>query len=267
MDSVVERKMAALQKVTRLTRTARERRSLGLRTPLKSLVVIADAQFIADANDLRSYITEELSVTEAVFTSDAEMYNVYLEAKVDWPTLGKKLKGDVQKVRRALPTLTQDELKQYQRDKSLVVDGIPLVEGDLSIVRVMNNGMDAAVTATKGRPSWEPSFDEDVAILLDVTSYPTLEHDGLVHDLISRFQKLRKKAGLVPLDAVKMQYQVVSNPGHIDLAALVSSKQQVFKSALRGQLEEKVDVGDEDTLVEEECSVGGLTVSLRLCRS
>lgn len=267
MDPVVERKMAALQKVTRLTRTARERRSLGLRTPLKSLVVIADDQFIADVNDLRSYITEELSVTEVLLSSDAEKYNIRLEAKVDWPTLGKRLKSEVQKVRRALHTLTQDELNQYQRDKSLVVDDIQLVEGDLSIVRVMDNDTDTAVTAAEGKPSWEPSFDEDMVVLLDVTSYPELVHDGLVNDLISRFQKLRKKAGLVPLDIVKMQYKVVSNPGDVDLATLVSSKQQVFKSALRGQLEEKVDVGDEDLLVEEECSLGGLTVSLRLCRS
>lgn len=265
MDPVVERKMAALQKVTKLTRIARERRSLGQRTPLKSLVVIADAQFLADVDDLRSYITEELSVTKVLLTSDAEKHNIRLEAKVDWPTLGKKLKRDVQKVRRALPSLTQDELKQYRRDKSLVVDGIKLFEGDLSIVRVMSNNTGAAVDTTEGTPSWEPSFDEDVVVLLDVTSYPELEHDGLVHDLISRFQKLRKKAGLVPLDTVKMQYQVVSNPGHVDLAALVSSKEQVFKAALRGQPEEKGGFGDEHTLVEEECSLRGLTVSLRLC--
>lgn len=264
IDTTIERKMSAMQRVIKLARTARERRSISLKTPLKSLVVIGDPQFISDINTLMSYITEEINVNEVVLTSDEEKYGIHLEAKVDWPSLGKKLKRDVQVVRKALPSLTQEELRQYQREKHIVVSGIHLAENDLSIVSVMPAR--SADATTEGGPSWEPSFDEHVVVLLDGASYAELEFDGLARDLVTRFQKLRKKAKLVPLDDVRMQYSVVANPEGIDVDALMSSKQPLFTSALRGQLNNLTTDGYEDVLIEEDQFIGALTLRLRLSR-
>jgi isoleucyl-tRNA synthetase len=262
MDTAIERKMSAMQRVIKLARTARERRSISLKTPLKSLVVIGDPLFISDIDTLRSYITEELNVNEVILTTNEEKYNIRLEARVDWPSLGKRLKRDVQIVRKALPNLTQEELRQYQREKRIVVSGIQLAENDLSVVRVMPT--DNAGAMAEGGPSWEPSFDDCVVVLLDGASYPELEHDGLARDLITRFQKLRKKAQLVPLDDVKMQYSIVSNPEGVNVDSLISSRQTLFSNALRGQIEELAACGQEGALIEEDQSLGALTLRLRL---
>lgn len=267
MDTVIERKVAAMQRVIKLARVARERRSVSLKTPLKSLVVIGDAQLMSDIAALQSYITEELNVNEIILTSDAGTYNIRLEAKVDWPNLGKRLKTDVQVVREALPGLTQEDLRRYQREKRITVDGIHLEGNDLSIVRVMPTN-DAEARADKG-PSWEPSFDDYVVVLLDCASYPELEYDGMARDLITRFQKLRKKAKLVPLDHVRMQYVVVSNPEGVDMDALVSARRYLYISALRGQpeqlLSEDVQGTDQESLlIEEDEFLGALSLRLRL---
>ncbi|KAK4245666.1 isoleucyl-tRNA synthetase [Corynascus novoguineensis] len=97
-DAVIERRVAAMQRVIQLGRAARERRNISLKTPLLSLVVIADAQSLADVDSLAAYIREELNVRDVVLTEDEARYGIRFEARVHWPSLGKKLKKDVQLV-------------------------------------------------------------------------------------------------------------------------------------------------------------------------
>ncbi|TLD22705.1 hypothetical protein PspLS_07098 [Pyricularia sp. CBS 133598] len=162
-DPVIERQVAAMQKVIQLACAARELRSISLKTPLLSLVVIADAQFIADVDPLKGYVADELNIREVILTDDEEKYNIHLEAQVDWPTLGRRLKKDA------------------------------------SIVQ--------------------------------------LDDEGIARDIVDRVQRLRKKAGLVPTDDVRMQYNVVENPDGVDVEGLLRDRGAMFMGALRGYLE------------------------------
>ncbi|KAI6256406.1 hypothetical protein MCOR07_005872 [Pyricularia oryzae] len=56
--------MAGMHKVIQLGSSTRDRRSISLKTPLLSLVVISDAQFVADMDALESYLADELNVRE-----------------------------------------------------------------------------------------------------------------------------------------------------------------------------------------------------------
>lgn len=263
-DEVIQRKVAIMQKVIELGRVARERCNISLKTPLLTLVVIADASKLSDVQSLQSYVEEELNVRNVIITSEEEKYNILLEARVDWPTLGKKLKKDVQIVRKALPTLTQDQLKGYLREKTLNVGGIQLEENDLTIIRVM--GKDNSPSDADGSgPKWEPAFTEDAVILLDTAPHPELADEALAREIINRVQRLRKRAGLVPTNDVRMQYAIVANPDNIDLDRVVSSQKSFFMSSLRGELEEiEASLSDRPQILEEEVNVGNLTLQLRL---
>lgn len=265
-DEAIERKVSAMQKVIQLTRVARERAGVSLKTPLISIVVIADAQHLSDIEELQSYVEEELNVREIVLSSDEARFNILLEARVDWPTLGKKLKKNVQVVRKALPTLTQEQLKQYLRDKRMTVENIELEDNDLNIVRVLGADVLNNNAAKEDGPKWEASFSEDFITLLDVAPHPELLSDGLIRDIINRVQRMRKTAGLAPTDEVCMQYAIVSNPDSIDLDSLVSSRQALFESSLRGTLQHllSVDEPNESIILQEEHSIGQLTLKLSL---
>lgn len=264
-DEVIERKVSAMQKVIQLGRTARERCNISLKTPLLSLVVIADTQLISDVQTLRSYVKEELNIREIVLTSDEEQYNILLGARVDWPTLGKKLKKNVQVVRKALPNLTQEQLKRYLHDKKMTVDGIELEENDLTVVRVL--GKDEVRDPKLDGPHWEAAFSEDSIILLDTASYPALLGEGIVRDIINRIQRMRKKAGLVPTDDIQMQYAILTNPDDVDINGVLSSNQALFTSSLHGTLEKVSDDVSEDSLIlEEEQDISNLTLMLRLAK-
>ncbi len=263
LDEDIERKVSAMQNVIRLARTARERANVPLKTPLLSLVVIADSRVLSDVGSLSSYIKEELNVREVTISSDEEQFNILLQARVDWPTLGKKLKKEVQKVRKALPDLSQEQLRQYLRNKRIDVAGIQLEENDLTIVRVLGTN-DAG--SSDGR-KWEPAFEEDVIVLLDVSSHPELQEEGFAREMINRVQRLRKKAGLVPTDDVLMQYTVLSNPENINISSVVSSQDSLFTTALRGKLEETIARGPEDAVIlEEEQVIGNLNLLLRVAK-
>jgi isoleucyl-tRNA synthetase len=72
-------------------------------------------------------------------------------------------------------------------------------------------------------------------VLLDVAPHPELVDKGLMRELISRFQRLRKKAGLAPTDEVCMRQRVVSDPGGVGLGSLVAARKDMFVAALWGK--------------------------------
>ncbi|KAA8651743.1 hypothetical protein EYZ11_000065 [Aspergillus tanneri] len=260
-DEAVERRVARMQKVIEMGRISRERRLIGLKTPLKTLVVIhQDQQYLDDVKSLESYILEELNVLELVLSSDEAKYNVQYSVTADWPTLGKKLKKDVQKVKKALPSVTSDDVKKFVADKKILVDGIELVEGDLVVKR--------GVKENPSSQGMEPNTDADVLTILDANLYPELAHQGLGREIINRVQRLRKKAGLVPTDDVVMAYTVLSDPDNVGISEAFETQASVIEKVLRRPLDrqELADGKEERMIIQEEQEVQKATFLLKLLK-
>jgi isoleucyl-tRNA synthetase len=177
--------MARMQKVIELARTARERRGIGLKTPLLTLVVLSDPSYLEDIRSLEVYVREELNVRKLTLTSDEEQYKVRLRAVADYPRLGKKLEKDAQLVPKALPALTNEELRKYLTEKYITVAGIRLDEDDLTVVRGLGEQENGELHSAHA-PTWEPSSDNNVIVLLDSMLYPELMDEGLARELINR---------------------------------------------------------------------------------
>ncbi|KAK6579772.1 hypothetical protein PZA11_008008 [Diplocarpon coronariae] len=140
---------------------------LVLKTPLKSLVVIhPDPEYLEDVRSLNGYITEELNIQELILSSDEAKYNVQYSVTADWPILGKKLKKDVQKVKKALPGLTSSQ--------TIIVDGITLEDGDLVVKRGLKD--------EESSKKLETNTDDDVLIILDAEIYPELADQALARE-------------------------------------------------------------------------------------
>ncbi|EEQ84226.1 isoleucyl-tRNA synthetase [Blastomyces dermatitidis ER-3] len=267
-DDVIERQVGRMQKVIELGRIARERRSIGLKSPLKTLVVIhQDQQYLDDVRSLESYILEELNIRDLILSSDEDKYNVQYSVTADWPTLGKKLKKDAQKVKKALPSLSSNDVKRFVTDKKIVVDGIELVEGDLVIKRGLKDDASSK--------DFETNTDDDVLIILDAVLYPELAEEGLAREIVNRVQRLRKKAGLVPTDDVGMEYRVISDPDNIGIEHVFQTQSKAIEKALRRpidqhivtEVEGKAPEGEEEGIIlEEEQEVHKATFLLRLVK-
>ncbi|MCJ1260830.1 isoleucine--tRNA ligase [Lobaria immixta] len=266
-DEGVERRVGRMQRVIELGRVSRERKTIGLKQPLKTLIVIhPDKTYLEDVKSLEGEICEELNVHDLILSSDEEKYNVQYSVTADWPTLGKKLKKDGQKVKKALPNLTSDDVRRFVQDKSIVVDGIQLEEEDLLVKRGLKEDESKSL---------ETNTDNDVLTILDTELYPDLAREGIAREVINRVQQLRKRAKLVPTDDVKMEYKVLSDPEKIGIQEVFETHGKTFERALRRPLDKHVvtafegkigSSGDEKIIAEEEQEVHKATFLLRLVK-
>lgn len=264
----VERRVQRMQKVIELARYSRERRTIGLKQPLKTLIVIHhDPQYLEDVESLKSYITEELNVRDLVLTSDEVKYGVQYSVTADWPVLGKKLKKDMGKVKKALPNVTSEEAHEYAVSGKLVVDGITLEAGDLVVKRGLKED--------EASKNLETNTDQDVLTILDAEIYPGLAEEGLAREIINRVQRLRKKAGLQVTDDIKMEYRVLEDPENTGLEGVFKSHADTIAKALRRPLDKhevthiegKIPEGKEEGIIaEEEQEVQKATFLLRLLK-
>lgn len=175
-----------------------------VRQPLKELVIFHhSSEYLADVDSLQSYIQEELNVHTLTLTSDEAAVNIRYKATADWPTLGRKLRKDIGKVKNGLPKLTSDEVKAYDESGKVTVDGIELVKGDLVVTRYVELG--------EGNEEWDSNTDGDFVLLLDIRKHAELETHLVRRDLTTRCQQLRKASGLQPADEVDIYYEFVSD--------------------------------------------------------
>ncbi|PGH00331.1 hypothetical protein AJ80_09186 [Polytolypa hystricis UAMH7299] len=217
-DDNIKRKVGRMQNVIELACSTQEKSNIGLKTPLPTLVIIADPLYIDDICSLEMYIHGKLNVRNTIFTLDEEKFNICSPALVDWQTLGKRLKRDVQK------------LKEYLQHKSLTIDNIYLEEGDLTITRVVDE-----TSGDTDSIKWESKSDNNVVVLLNPSLHPELVNEGFVRELLSQLQQLRKKAGLIAADDARMEYCVCKNGGNIDISVLLTDHQAMFSSAIHGE--------------------------------
>ncbi|KAF2812382.1 uncharacterized protein BDZ99DRAFT_413057 [Mytilinidion resinicola] len=267
-DPVIERQVSRMQAVIDLGRICRDRRTIGLKTPLKTLVIIhPDQEYLDDVKRLETYILDELNVRELVLSSDEDKYNVQYSVTADFSVLGKKLKKDAVKVKKALPSLTSKDVKEFQRSGKITVDGIQLEKEDLFVKRGLRED-----EASKNQ---EFNTDDDVLIVLDVASYPELVQEGLAREIVRRVQDLRKKAGLVATDDVGMEYKVLSDPDEVGLETCFASQGKIFEKALRRNVDKHVtteaegkipEKSDETIIAEEEQEIHRATFLLRLVK-
>jgi len=257
-NAEIERQVKRMQAVIDLTRNIREKNNISLKTPLKELLIFhPDPQYLADVKSLQRYIQSELNVRDVVFTSDEALSGVRYRAVADWSVLGKKLRKDLGRVKKALPEVTSEEVKAYNETGKLSVDGIELVAGDLTVQRYIE-------LPESADSQYATHTDNDVVVRLDIKVHPELLSEWLARELMNRIQKLRKKAGLQATDDVDVFYRFDDGSG-AELLVAMKEYADIIKNTCRSL---PMDVKDrkEGTklLIEEEQEVSDVKFMLSL---
>ena len=234
-DTVVERRVSRMQKVIELGRLARERRAIGLKTPLKTLVVLRqDQEFLDDVRTLERYVTEELNVRDLVLTSEESKYGVEYAVQADVKNLGMKFKKDAAKIKAQLPKLSTEQIHAFLDSGKMTVEGHELSAEDLRVQRGLKK--------SKETENLEVAVEGDVMVLLDAFAYPELAQEGLAREVLNRVQRLRKRAGLVPTDDIRLAYSVLppTSPEGAD-GALSKDETNATKEGVRLENERLVE--------------------------
>ncbi|KAI9095201.1 tRNA synthetases class I-domain-containing protein [Phlyctochytrium arcticum] len=224
----IERAVGRMQTVIELGRYIRDQKTLPMKTPLRELIIVnGDEEFQKDVRALESYIVEELNVRTITITGDEEKYGVKYKLVPDWKTLGGKLKKDLPKVKKALATVSQEEIKSYVKTNKIDVGGVSLGEGDLQVFRFFEE---------KANTSYHAHANNDVLAILDVSQDQSLIDEGQAREIINRVQRARKEAGLQPVDEVLYYYQLTTDPND-ELLKVLDGQHDFLVKALKQKLE------------------------------
>lgn len=265
-DDVVERRVKRMQTVIEQGRLCRERRTVSLKTPLKELVVIhSEQQYLDDVKSLESYIKEELNIRDLTLSTDEQKYGVEYSVLADVKNLGMKFKKDAQKIKKALPSLSPADIKSFLESGTITVQGCQLSAEDLRVKRGIKESAD-----TK---NYEVAVDGNTLVILDSFAYPELAQEGMAREFLNRVQRLRKKAGFVPTDDVRLTYRVTKGDGD-EVDKMFAEQKAMFEKAAKELLSETeanardaaAPAPDKEEVAEEEAEVRDVTVFLKLVK-
>ncbi|CAM9647794.1 unnamed protein product, partial [Discosporangium mesarthrocarpum] len=246
LDPQAEAEMHSLQVVMDLGRSAREKRNISLKTPIKELVVVCkDTAVLAALDKLQEYLKGELNAWKVSLESDEGAWCT-LSAETNNKVLGKRLGKKLAGVKKDLAKLDTSALWPLLEGGNVEVGGEILSGDDLTLIRGFKG--DSKV--------YEASVSEDgsVMVVLDTRQDEKVVSQKLAREVINRVQKLRKKAGLSVGDVVEIFFKDESEGGTV--TAAIQANPAFIQEAVRSlplpaslMPPHAVPVGEEKTAV------------------
>ena len=194
MEPALERAMGAVRTLATLGRAAREEAGIRVRQPLARMVCVVPIASNGMLSVLTPLLEAELNVKRVEFLSSADAL-VTLEAKANFRTLGKKFGKDTKLAAEAVTALTSDALRKFEAGEPIAIavgnESRILDAEDITIIRRASG--DLVVQEANG-----------YFAAIDPTVTPALRQEGLVRELISRVQRMRKESGLAVSDRIRL---------------------------------------------------------------
>eukprot|EP00057_Strongylocentrotus_purpuratus_P012333 XP_011666807.1 PREDICTED: LOW QUALITY PROTEIN: isoleucine--tRNA ligase, cytoplasmic [Strongylocentrotus purpuratus] len=243
IDSKIETAVSNMQTVIELARVIRDRATIPTKYPLKEVVVInTDQGCLDDIRSLEKYVIEELNVRKVTTSQDKGKYHVSLHAEPDHMILGKRLKGEFKKVSDEIRKLTDAQLQGFISKGEIEVVGHVLGKDDLRLSYNMEE-------SASGSSQYQAHSDGKILVLLDVTPDQSMLDEGAAREVINRIQKLRKKANLMPTDAITIFYNV--EPASDRLTKIIPAHEEYIFNTIKQPLRlAPMPAGVEETIRE-----------------
>jgi isoleucyl-tRNA synthetase len=197
-DTVLVDQMAAARLLVGLGRAARTDAKVRTRQPLKRALLVHPAS-VELGDEVREQIRDELNVKELQdVESLAEL--VSWKAVPNFGTLGPRLKGRINEVKRALAEADGSALKAALDEHGYVeVAGERLTADDIELRADQH-----ADFALASEGAW--------AVALDLEVDETLRVEGTARELVRALNQVRKDAGLSITDRVEVAIEVDRAP-------------------------------------------------------
>jgi isoleucyl-tRNA synthetase len=245
-----------LQSVVQLGRTCRERKKVGLKTPLKGMKLLNKSEdFIKDIKSLEAYLKDELNVRDLSVSTDTS--KVILEPTLNFRALGKKLGKDMKQVQEASKSLSTEDLQKFDAEGKITICGYELCRND------EDPDLSEMTVTPKVKDLTDENFlsngDKESLVILDFTPDEDLEMDATCRTISNNVQKLRKEAKLQVSDAVDMFASVQpAAKSSAKLQKVINSKQDEIERLLRRPLwDGKLLQGHEIVVAKEEFEIEG----------
>ena len=189
LEAAVER----MRRVVLLGRRKREDARVNLRTPLSRLVIIHHDQAVLDEiAELERYVKAELNVKAVAYDTDESRY-IDVQARPDFPVLGKRLGKRMKAFQARIGALAPDAIRRFQAVGELTLDGETFGPQDIQVVRAPRPGTGVLCDAT-------------LSIDLDCELNDALVREGLAREAVNRLQRSRRDLGFEVTDRIRVAY-------------------------------------------------------------
>ena len=189
LETAVDR----MQQVILLGRQKREEVKIGLRTPLARLTIInGDATLLREMQSLEAYLCDELNVLAIQYSSDESAY-IDLQAKPNFPLLGKRLGKRMKAFSGQIGQLSQEHIARLQREGSLTLEA----DGQTEVF-----SSEEIEIKQQAKPGTSTLSNSQISIDLDCTLTPELIRIGYGREVVNRIQRERKEQGYAVSDRI-----------------------------------------------------------------
>ena len=242
-DGIIEQTALSREVIASALRLRNEKQ-IKVRQPLSTLFVCLPEEKAEKIKVFEKNILDELNIREIKYLTDKSVLeDSYLQ--VNFRAAGAVFKQDVNKFKSALENMDAQTMsalaEKVKNGENTRVDGFDFdIAPDLY---VLNNRTKEGIVSAE--------FSEDGVLALDTVLTDELLKDGAVRDVIRQCQLIRKEAGYVVDQRVRMS---ISTDDEFILSALKDKEEYllsellcdelVFNGSLESDLEKEIEVND-----------------------
>ena len=200
IDKNLEAEMDLAYKIVKLGRSARNAVNIKNRQPLSEMLISIDTlpEYYTDI------VKEELNVKEVKLGAEMSDY-VNFEIKPNLPILGREYGKLIPKIREEISKKNQMDLAnkvKQGKTEYIEIDGTEI-------------GLDAnnLLITMQGKEGFAFSGEGEIGVVLDTTITPELQEEGILREVLSKVQNMRKDKNFEVLDRINLY---VSNNEEIE---------------------------------------------------
>ena len=199
INDKIETKMDLVRDLISLGRGAREDVKIKVRQPLSEVVLDGKNEMII--GDLTSLIKEELNVHEVHYTNNLSTYMTF-EVKPNFKVCGKMFGPNIKEFQSKLMNLSESEINSLQREENITME---IGGNNVSITKEM---VEIRINAKEG---FDAAYENNNFIILNTNLTDELIDEGIVRELISKVQNLRKTKDFNIMDRINIYYSSETN--------------------------------------------------------
>lgn len=195
IDEKLESDMKELLKIVVFGRACRNASNIKNRQPLAQMYIKAENHL----NDFYAAIIEdELNVKKAEFVTDVTAFTTYI-FKPQLRTVGPKYGRFLGQIQKALSGLDGNAAYAQLQEKGKIT--LPEVDASIELTED-----DLLITMTQ-KEGYVTDGDNNVTVVLNTNLTDALREEGMVREIISKLQTMRKEAGFEVMDHIAIAYR------------------------------------------------------------
>ena len=191
IDTKLEEEMGLAYKIVKLGRSARNSVNIKNRQPLSKMLISADTlpEYYADI------VKDELNVKEIELGAEMSDY-VNFEIKPNLPVLGKQYGKLIPKIKEEISKKNQMDLANKVKQGKVEYIDIDGTEIGLD--------QDNLLVTMQGKDGFAFSGEGEIGVVLDTKITPELAEEGILREVLSKVQNMRKESGFEVLDRINL---------------------------------------------------------------